>query len=166
MCLDLGLGHTGVAIWNNRLGRFTFTHCIVTKKQAGYVSLSNIARVRETTAILSKLLKRFNVKLVLAEVPHGGSRNAVAGRAMALAVGGISAFVELTGVRFVALTPDNIKRVVSPQKEKVSKEMVQAFVEVRFGKHHLPDTKELREHIADAMVCMDAYRLQKDSNAA
>ncbi len=77
---------------------------------------------------------------------------------MALATAVVASFVAQTKVKFIWVTPTDIKRAVDPSGDAVSKEMVQSYVKARFGDSLLPKTG-LREHIADAMVCIDVLNL-------
>ena len=158
MCLDIGLGHTGVAIWDKPSRKFIFADCIVTEKQTGSSAESSIARCRFLVKWLRKIARAYKVTNVIAEVPHGGAQSSTAMRAMAQSTACLAAFVELEEVSFTALTPLDLKRVVSPDGHPVGKpEMIQWAKNI-FGVKYFKGKKSAHEHIADAMICLVAYQ--------
>jgi len=162
MCLDLGLGKTGVAIWDDESEKFIFGGVIFSEVQEGLsVAQSNIFRCRFLVSRLKLLAQKYNVIRIVAEFPHGGSKSAKAMRAMAMSLACLASFAELSKLPLFSVTPDEVKRMVCPEREEVSKEMVQAYAKARFSDRLLPKQKALREHVADAMVCIDVYLLRK-----
>ena len=76
--------------------------------------------------------------------------------AMAIATATIASVCAVKKVPLVFITPNQVKRKVTP-RGAVSKKQVQAYVAARFGSKHLPKRASIREHIADAMAAFSVY---------
>jgi Holliday junction resolvasome RuvABC endonuclease subunit len=154
LCLDVGLCNTGVAVYSPRLRKFIHTECLRTAKdnEARYVADDNHRRYRYLAGSLSRLVKRWRVSLVVAEMPHGGSKSMKAATSMVAASALVCATFEVLGVTMLATRPNETKRLVRG-KGPVDKQEVIEYVSKRYGSRLIPNNKTA-EHIADAMACI------------
>ena len=159
MCVDIGLCHTGVAVYDFSSKRFVYLDCINTSKDEGSKAQDNIKRCRLMYLRLVAIAERYKVTHAAVELPHGGARSSRAMAAMAMATAVTACFVAAAQVEFFPVTPLQIKRLVSPTGRAVSKEEVQEYVSRRFG-DILPAGSN-KEHIADAVMCLEVYQNQK-----
>lgn len=163
-CVDVGFCNTGVAIFD--LSKDEFVHAEVIRTSKGEfnrkVSLDNFYRCQKLFKRLSVLREQYKFKEVAAELPHGGALSSRAMAAMALSSAVLACFVGRYKLRFNHISPIQIKRMVSPNGKSVEKQQVMAYASSRFGEKHLPKTLALREHIADAMVCIDVLKYGTD----
>ncbi len=164
LCLDVGFANTGVAVWDRRSEKFAHLELVKTvKTDAHYVSDDSISRCQFIASTLATIMDRYTPAVVIAEMPHGGSRNSSALRCMMLALATVATICELRGAKLHVVRPQEIKDLVVPSGGKVGKKMVQAFVSARYGQAILKGfPAALREHVADAIMCLDVYLQAKN----
>lgn len=163
LCLDVGYRFTGYALWKEEYQRFapSCIGVIETTKICASTAKDCWMRSQKIFRELSRIIHVFRPELIIGELPTGGAQNAKAMRGMALATAAVACAIENSHIKFIAVTPQDVKQMVDPESRtrKVDKEKVQRYVEARFGGSLLPKKKYLREHIADAMVCIDVLGL-------
>lgn len=159
LCIDAGFRHTGVAVWDCLKNRFVYSLVLsFPPSQERYVLLESTRVVRTTAKRLATIIRTWQPKLVVAELPFGGARNSRAATCMALACATVVSTCELCGVRLHPIRPQEIKKWVSGYgNRKVSKAEVIKHVTERFGASCLPKTSRA-EHVADAMASLGVWK--------
>lgn len=165
LTLDVGYRMTGWALWNSDQEKFFNSGLISSQPDESLKSVAaqNLRGVRMLAIALGKLVDRYHPYQIVAELPHGGARNARAATCMALAFATVVTISQVKGVPLFPVTPNEVKRLVEPNSkgnQAVDKKAVQRYVSAKFGQDLLPDSNS-REHIADAMAAL-AVCLKKE----
>lgn len=160
LCLDVAFCNTGYALFSLDSEQFVTSGVIRPLKQdIGYVMLEDAVRAQELADGLRLLIKKYQPIKCLAELPSAASKSSRAGRMMGIATGVVITTMRLMQIELFPIYPHEVKRVVSA-KGAVSKEQVQEVIQEQFG-NILPKLAKDREHVADAMACLLAYRKRK-----
>lgn len=159
VCVDVGFRATGVAVWDCARHRFTYTVVLSFPAFAErYVVLESARVARLLSTRLAAIIRAWQPKFVVAELPFGGARNARASACMALACGVAVATCSLCGVSLKGIRPQEVKKWAGGRGRKaVPKEVVIRAVTKRFGARLLP-TSAKAEHVADAMACLGVWK--------
>jgi Holliday junction resolvasome RuvABC endonuclease subunit len=102
---------------------------------------------------LMLLLREYSPRLVVAELPVGGGKSARAAIQMGMSAAIVAATCHILGYPLAITTPMQGKRVVG--KGVIDKKAVQRWVIQNFDVR-LPERAEIREHVADAMIALEA----------
>lgn len=166
VCMDVGYRNTGLAAFNRVSGTFQHLCYVATEKDATaqYRTQDHVSCCRFIySSVLSYLTKigLSRIHRIVAELPVSGGKSASAHSAMGMSIAITSSVIQELqnrglGIEFTAITPMEIKHLVR-RKGIVSKEEIQNLIEKRYGKI-LPKKKYMREHIADAMACMEVLK--------
>lgn len=150
LAIDAGLSHLGAVVFD-RNSHVKRSLCAVTEKRPNETtSAGNVRRCAEITYQLRSLCRDFPPRYICAEIPHGGARNARAMSFMSMATAIIAVFCAARGIPLLQITPNEVKRLVSPGSRKsVSKDAVGKYVEEALDTE-FPTKKSVREHICDA----------------
>jgi hypothetical protein len=160
ICLDVGFRHMGVAVWSPRKRKFVATYVISTdtSKPHKYVAENNVEAINLLARRLETIIGEWEPYAIIAEMPVGSSRNARALSCMSMAFSCVATVANLTGTPLCMVSPFDVKKLVDKNagRKAVPKEKVIAYVVEKYGDELLPDNAK-REHVADAMACLDAF---------
>ena len=168
MAVDVSLTHSGVAVIDLESGRIIDTACIITEKDASKRKVRACDDLAERSSVLFRGLNmirdRHNVKALVVELPSGGCKSLVAGRAMGMAIAIAACFVEAHKLPAVWVTPSEGKKALGGHRN-ASKEAIQVEAVKRYPEldQHVPNNKAGKkpgtfEHIADAVAAFEAAK--------
>jgi Holliday junction resolvasome RuvABC endonuclease subunit len=131
------------------------------KKQKLYVAEADMQRVIEMVEAVDKFIEKcrrdYRVGGLIVELPSAGAKSSRAGRALALSTGWLGAFVKLKNMPVEYIRPSEVKQIVTGTN-KATKEQVMAYVRTNYPGIKWPDTIGAFEHVADAVVTIEAAR--------
>ena len=144
----------GYAVWDRREWCFVDFGTFSTEPdKSRRVSDDYSYRCRVLTRSLRSLFAEYPPLWVVAEMPSGGAKSARAAVQMAMSAAIVSTACALLDLPLLLTTPQQGKKVVG--NGSISKQQVQRWVCNHF-KVRLPDRAEIREHVADAMIALEA----------
>lgn len=159
--LDVALRNCGVAVIQNHKNNWRLIHdqIIKTKKTPGLlVAEDEVCRMQHIMSELAKLYRRWVPTAFVAELPHGGARNAKAMRAMSLGKGGIIGAAATLGIPLIHVTPTEVKMAATgykdAEKDEVIDEIVKLFPSLKSkyrSERAASGWTDEFEHVADAI---------------
>jgi len=164
LSIDVGFNNTGWVVIDE-LGNIVSCGCIQTKKYSKKdisVAEDTMRRIREIASSLKSIIEKFKIKKVIAELPHGGGKSALAIKSMGIASGIIGSIVELFNLECAWIRPSEVKRVVC-QEGETPKDVIMEFVLNKysncefFPRRNGIINKSKFEHIADAICAYLAF---------
>lgn len=151
LAVDVGFVATGWAVL--AAGRIISVGCIRTdgsdRKRGVRASDSDAERTACIARQLDRVIRGFQIRGVIAELPTAGAKGARAIACMARASAIVATVVELHGLPAEFVTPMDVKKVTGTAT--ASKDEVEAAVIRRWPAASLPKLKCEREHVADAL---------------
>ncbi len=167
MAVDAGFTHSGVAVLDTD-GKVRHVCCISTEKDSTRRKVRACddlaARSAQIFKELSNLVKTHDIAAIVVEMPSGGSKSLVAGRAMGMAIAIVSCVVEASGLPGVWITPAEGKKAAGGHRN-ASKQDVQTNILKLHPELHLlvPDARNGRkpawfEHVCDAVAAWEAAK--------
>ena len=140
--------------------------CIQTEKCDKRIALrkadDNARRIAEATRGIVDMIKRHDIKRMVAELPHTGGQSATAVRAMAYAGAMVIAVAECFDLAAEWYTPDETRAaggVPKGMKGENAKKVVMQTMGAKYPElaEQFP-TLGRREHVADALATFEAAR--------
>lgn len=157
LAIDPGFRHTGYVVYSLALKKIVASGCIHTEKLSGMsVCESNFKAIAFTVASLRTIIGEYPVTKVVAELQVGSSKSQKAAMAMGISFGTVISFCCSLGLTLVAVTPHQVKRMVSSKGSVSKQSVIRKFVSV-FGNDWLSKRKAGHEHIADAGMVLLSY---------
>lgn len=151
LSLDVSFRNTGWVVFDK--GEIKAVGVITTdplpKKSRVRVADANALNAAKIARELRTIVDAHGVKAVVGELPSGGAQSAKALQLMALAIGTVSAAIELLGLPVEWVTPTEVKQVATGMRSASKDEMMDACRK-SFKFDGFPKTKATFEHIADA----------------
>jgi len=166
--LDPGFANSGMVVGIPHKHGFDVLDCrhfdtdnTAQKKQKLYVAEADMQRVIEMVEavddFITRCRARWNFGGLIVELPTAGAKSARAGRALALTTGWVGALVKLKSLPVEYVTPSSVKQIVTGTN-KATKEQIMAYVELNYPGFSWPAQVGQFEHIADAVVAIEAAR--------
>lgn len=167
MVVDAALAHTGVAILTP-YGKILNIKCINTEKdltKRKVRACDDLAdRAKYIFNELVATAKDNDVAVIAAELPSGGSKSLVAGRAMGMAIAILACVVEATKLPNIWVTPSEGKKALGG-KRNASKADIQkaAFIAHPELTKLVPTNKQGKypswiEHVCDALAVWEVVK--------
>jgi Holliday junction resolvasome RuvABC endonuclease subunit len=130
------------------------------RRQKLYAASANVHRAMSLAREIRALIEEHQVKGIVAELPHGGSKSAQASHKMGIAIGAVSALIELTGLPAEYVQPGDVKLAMCGARSAGKNDVIRA-AKAKFGKDmRFPAAVRNAEHVADAC---GAYWACRDS---
>jgi hypothetical protein len=166
LCLDVALKNTGWAVLTNK-GKLRDCGIIENpphgKKSKVSVANYSVNCAQKIAHELMKILTRWDIEDVIAELPTGGAKSSSAMRGMALAIGSVAASLFLLDIEPIYTTPRAGKIAACNDPHASKDDVINAMQElyqddlIRIG-IALTD-KNIYEHVADALAAYQSTTL-------
>lgn len=122
----------------------------VKRKRTLYAASANAHRAMSMVRELRVLVEENRIQGIIAELPHGGSKSAQASHKMGIALGAVSALVELMELPAEYVQPGDVKVAMCGSRCASKNDVIRA-ARSRFGKEMtFPSSARNAEHVADA----------------
>ena len=177
LAVDTGYANVGLVVmeWSNNgqdsgmftpVWRIAEMACIQTEKCDKRIALrksdDNARRIAEATRGIVDMIKRHDIKRMVAELPHTGGQSANAVRSMAYAGAMIIAVAECFDIAAEWYTPDETRAaggVPKGMKGDRTKQIIMQNMGAKYPElaEQFP-TMGKREHVADALATFEAAR--------
>jgi Holliday junction resolvasome RuvABC endonuclease subunit len=105
---------------------------------------------------LLTIIKNNKVDKIAIELPHTGAKSAAAMKSMSMASAVAACVCESSGLPYIYITPNEVKRVIAGEIRKVEKDEIMEWVQKKYNTTVFPKAKKDFEHIADALVVLEA----------
>lgn len=130
LSLDVGFSSTGYVVWeDNKPIACGVIKTETTTKKSTRVADDNASRSMEMANALNGIIKRYQVKGIVGELPSGGAQSARAIAHMALATGIVSSVAAVTGVPCEWCTPIENKKRLAGSKSASKVDMMNAAID-------------------------------------
>ncbi len=123
-----------------------------------YVASSNIHRATQIVRELRALISEYQITGVVAEMPHGGSQSANASHKMGIAIGVVSAVVEMARLPVEYVQPVQVKLSMCGSRNASKGDVIRAAKRLFGRKIEFPAAARDMEHVADACGAYCACR--------
>jgi Holliday junction resolvasome RuvABC endonuclease subunit len=161
LAVDIGFRKTGCVIFDK--GKILHSQVIVTEKSDNKKIRKSDDYASNTAFLVSELADicdNYNIKAILVEMPHAGSKSSIAAAAMARASASIIAVATILGIPIESCSPRDVKIAVCG-KASAEKKEIMAVILKKFNHPTFPKEEGLLEHICDAC---GVYLVLKTSN--
>lgn len=160
--IDIGFRNTGwvIAEVDNKVINILDCGCLHTEKNKDKkvkVSEDDAATNQYIFSSLLEIISTHQVEHIAIELPTSGAKSASAMKSMCMAAAVVACVCIASKLPYTFISPNQVKRIVAGEIRKVEKDEVMGWVKNKYGSvYNFPKTKKDYEHIADAVVVLEA----------